>query len=87
MDKILCPDGCGKSFEPERMANGLRRKYATPACKNRMKQRRHRVKVAKEKRELAAQGQRGLKFQPLPRPERRSKSRIPKAPEEESMFA
>lgn len=65
--------------------NGLRKKYFSPACKNRMKQRRHR---AKEKR-LAKRNQQNLKFQPAAKPERRKKGRAPVEPKpvEESMFA
>lgn len=84
MAKIPCPCNCGKSFEPERTPNGLWRKYATPACQNRMKQQRWRARQKKNK----LKNQRSLQFQPgVQRSERRSKGRAPKAPAEESMFA
>jgi hypothetical protein len=83
MAKVHCPCGrCGQSFEPEVFSNGQRRKFFSPACRNRVHQRRHR---AREK----AENQANLKFQPAAKTERRKKGqvRLEPKPGEESMFA
>lgn len=87
MDKILCPCGCGESFEP--IVRGGKtwtaKKYFSYACANRERQRRFQAR----RKRLAKLNQKTLKFQPAVKPERRRKVRIPvdQEPEEKTLFA
>lgn len=83
MAKVRCPCGkCGQSFEPEVFSNGQRRKFFSPACRNRVHQRRHRARAK-------AENQESLSFQPAAKSDRRKKGHVRPEPKpvEESMFA
>jgi hypothetical protein len=87
MEQVICPCGCGESFEP--IVHGSKQKYFSPACGNRFRVRKCQKKKRKEKRQAAKVGQRALKFQPIPKSERRAKIREPVQPKpvEEQLFA
>jgi hypothetical protein len=73
MAKVLCPCGCGESFEP--IVHGSKQKYFSPQCGNRFRVRRARLKRKRVKK------QRALQFQPgQATGERRKKNRAVEEP-------